>query len=209
MNLDGKDVVKYVESDARFKPEVDAFYKSLNLLPDYDYSKFYSNHNPRPGVVEQGDGIDDLKIINLPRPETKDAPCMVFSNACDIDTANQRSFAAKIVYAPILRLEKYIELLKRNGKYSDQHIKDIKNQRIGQIFYLPEGSGLSYEAIVFLGSICSSDNDSIDRESLDNTRLFRLSSYGWYIFLSKLSLFFVRLSEDAVQLRFQPPGSTT
>jgi len=89
-------------------------------------------------------------------------------------------------------------MLENNGKAPgsiDNHLEDIRRQRITQIFYLPLGSSLGYEAIVFLDRINNCDNKSISRENLSQRRLFVLSDYGFYLFLTKLSFHFSRVQE--------------
>lgn len=213
MDLNPDELIKYVEGQPQYKNEVDSYYKSMGKLPEYDYSKFYALYPEYAEIITQGDGIEGLKVISLPDEEVSTAKGMIFSNTCDINLANQRKFSTRLLYAPIVRLSSYQALLEGEyveGErvYSDEdingHLQDIRKQKISQIFYLPASKYLETEAIIFFDQINSADNESVPREALQTSRMFSLSSYGWYVFLFRLSHFFTKLSDETVQLRFKP-----
>jgi len=86
-----------------------------------------------------------------------------------------------------------------NGIYSresiESHLESIRNQMITQIFYLPKGQKIEHESIVFLDRLNNCNNEIIDRERLQDIRLFTLSQYGHYLFVFKLSIHFTRIME--------------
>lgn len=156
--------------------------------------------NLNADIIFQGDALLSMPIINLPETEIKSAPALILSNTCDIDLANKRPIASQICYTPIFQLNKYIEMLKRNNKYSkkeylSQHLEKLKKQYITQMIYLPIGVGLNYEGVVFLDRIVNCQNNHILRNDLSEKRLFSLSNYGYYLLLTKLSIHFSRLQE--------------
>lgn len=215
MDLDAKELKKFVDGQPQYRNELDPFYESMRKLPAYDYSRFYSVYSEYSNIITQGDGLIGLKFIHLPDTEISLGRGMIFSNTCDIDLNNQRKFASRMVYAPIIKLNSYKEMLENATNDAGvrmfvdtaiyDHISDIKAQKISQIFYLPAASNyLDFESIVFFDQICSIDNESVSRDNLSTDRMFCLSSYGWYIFLARLSHFFTKLSDESVQLRFKP-----
>lgn len=212
MEVSPEEILKYVESQERFKGEVASYWESMKRLPQYDYSRFYAHYPEYSSIITQGDGLGDMAYIRLPDPEVLTGKAMVLSSTCDIALENQRKFTSRIIYAPLLKLESYeaelraYESARGKKKYTstqvDTHIDEIRKQKVGQVFYLPKGKYLDEEAIVFFDTLCSCDNESISREHLEAKRMFSLSAYGWHIFLVKLSLFFTRATDQTVELRF-------
>jgi hypothetical protein len=220
VEINPKEILKYVEARARYKGETKAYWDSISKLPEYDHSKFYAVYSDYDKNILQGDGIANLKFINLPNEDIETARGIVLSNTCDIELENKRKFPTRIIYAPLLKLSAYRQMLidakKRDGdgtltdesKFSeeqvDAHIDEIRKQKVSQIFYLPTGRGVSEEVIVFFDNLCSSSNESVPRDSLSETRMFSLSAYGWHVFLVRLSHFFTKFSDETVELRFNP-----
>jgi hypothetical protein len=170
-----------------------------------DLSEFPSNIDERmytnleSEIIFQGDCIKNLLIISLPNTETMKTNSIIISNTCDIDVSNKRKFSSNIIYTPLIKLEKYKELLISYNIYSEtsikNHIEDIKKQRITQIFYLPPSEKINEENIVFFDRVCSCDNRYLKRSNISEIRLFSLSQYGFYLFLFKLSIHFTRMYE--------------
>jgi len=213
LEIDAKAISNYVKSQERFKGEIASYWQMMNKLPEYDYSKFYAVYKDYENNILQGDGLTDLKFIKLPNEKVSTGRGIVISNSCDIEQENKRKFPSRIIYAPLIKLSAYEAMLRsaKKGKQSlytkdevDLHMDDIRKQRIGQIFYLPSGKELKEEALLFFDDLCTSDNSSISRDNLAETRVFSLSAYGWHIFLERLAHFFTKLSDETVELRFNP-----
>jgi hypothetical protein len=119
---------------------------------------------------------------------------MVLSNSCDINPSNERLFDASLCYAPILSLPAYLAALRK--AFAEErvaaHERDLRQQLITQIFFLPQGGRLANDAIVFLDRIISMANDTIDRNGLVASRLFTLSDFGAWLFTLKLSIHLCR-----------------
>ncbi len=193
-----KDIELYLPK--YLSPETeDKLFKDLSSFPDNIDDRIYISNELDPDVIYQGDGLNDLLVINLPEQDIHKLPCMVLSNTCDINLGNKRQFRSNIIYSPIVKLDKYASLLISNGIYDAQsiesHLITLKNQRITQIFYLPIGMNLDYEGLIFFDRLVSCDNESIDRTNINEQRLFTLSQYGHYLFLFKLSVHFTRIME--------------
>lgn len=188
---------KYLSADS----ERDLF-AGIKDFPENIDSRLYSSYLANDENIFQGDGINDLLVINLPQEDVKPTPCMVLSNTCDIDPANKRLFASQLVYAPIFNLNKYSSRLLSNSSKSEQqindHIQSIKRQKITQVFYLPPISDCLEESIVFFDRICNCSNSYINRSELPKQRIFTLSDYGAYLFLLKMSIHFTRI-QDSVE----------
>lgn len=63
-------------------------------------------------IIYQGDGIKEMPIIDLANigKGVKITNCLILSNTCDMDIANNRLFPASIMYAPIINLANYISV---------------------------------------------------------------------------------------------------
>lgn len=193
-----KDIELYLPK--YLSPEIEEkLFQDLIRFPDNIDDRIYTSYGIDPNIIFQGDGLKDLLVINLPDTTIKKVPSMVLSNTCDIDPENKRKFQSNIIYSPIMRLEAYRKRLLDNGMYGpesiESHLDTIRKQKITQIFYLPIGRQLKYEAMIFFDRLVSCDNESIDRENLEDKRLFTLSQYGHYLFLYKLSIHFTRIME--------------
>lgn len=218
MDIDPKEFLKHLHSDKQYRGEIENYWRSMQKLPDYDYSKFYSTYDDYREIITQGDVIANVDYIKLPSAKLIKSKCMIISSTCDIHLENERKFPSRILYAPVVllsTLEARLRSVKKEDgerRYDDNSIKiffdQIKNQEIGQIFFLPKGANIEDDAIIFFDTICSNSNINISRDHLADTRQASLSAYATHIFLSRLSLFFTRTTDDTVQLRFNPSKSS-
>lgn len=169
----------------------------LKDFPDSQYSKFYSNFSIEDNKVYQGDSLTNLMFVNLPKKEIGCGNGLILSNSCDLDVTNERRSFKNITYAPIIDLEKYISLIKLNYKDGEleNFITNLKQQRVSNIFYMPEKEGILKESIVFLDRINSCDTHSIDRSKLNKKRIMSLHQFAHYLLLFKLSIHFSRIQE--------------
>lgn len=163
----------------------------------HDSGEYFTNRLKSESNLFQGDGVH-APFCNLPNPKFKDAPVLLLSNTCDMDISNSRLNPCRIMYAPILNLDKYIQSLKKRNFSSeaiDNHVKDIKKQVISQIFYLPTTIIYGYDSIVLFDRAISLpiSNDIINK--CTQSRIFSLSNYGFYLLLLKLSYHFTRIQE--------------
>lgn len=171
----------------------------LKNFPTNIDSRFYTRVLEGDANVFQGDGLSDLLVVALPDPKIGPANCIVISNTCDVDPSNRRAFPSSICYAPIFSLAKYAQMLERRqikvGQALHDHILAVKRQEITQIFFLPAGSRLAEDSLVFLDRVCHCTSESVPREAVPTRRLFTLSNYGAWLFLFKLSVHFTRLTD--------------
>jgi hypothetical protein len=185
---------KYLSSDS-----IDELYKNLKSFPKSLDDRLYTEYLKNEEIIYQGDGIGSLLAVNLPSVDLKEISGMVLSNTCDIDQSNKRNLPSTIVYAPIISLEKYVELIKRETSKEESqiqdHIQEIKNQRITQLFFLPKYGDKLEESIVPLDRLFNIKNDYIDRKNLKERRIFTLSDFGNYLFVFKISMHFTRIQD--------------
>lgn len=173
--------------------------KEISGFPKNSNGGFFTEKLNNKKVIFQGDGLEKLPVVNLPENLVKYKPALVLSNTCDIDLGNNRAFPSQIFYAPIFNLNKYkqrlIDKKIKNIFEIDQHIKNIKNQKLTQILFLPKGGQLKEDSFVFLDRINNCPNKIISRDNLEQERLFVLSDFGLYFFLLKLSIHLTRIQE--------------
>jgi hypothetical protein len=196
MNLD--DIKIYLPKFLSAESDRELF-NGLKDFPENIDERLYTTYLHDTKIVYQGDGLNNLLVVNLPKSEIKPVPGIILSNTCDIDLQNERNFPSQIVYAPIFSLAKYRQTLLNNSKKSKEqitdHINAIKKQAITQIFYLPKFEGKLDESIVFLDRVNNMPNTLIERDKITTNRIFTLSDYGAYLFLLKLSIHFTRVQD--------------
>ena len=172
-------------------------HEALEVWPPNIDSRFYTSRILDDRMIFQGDGISSLPIVNPERLAIKNADGLILSNTCDIDLTNQRPFTSHILFAPIISLKRWSELLSETlpPERVENHLEELRRQRITQIFFLPKGEGLIEDSLVLFDQIVSYPNRKIPRDNLKGTRLFTLSDYGFYMFVFKLSIHFTRMNE--------------
>lgn len=176
--------------------------KELEDFPKNIDSRMYTSIAD-DNLLCQGDVIKDMPFTEIDHLDNGviNKDCIVLSNTCDIDLNNKRLFKSRIMYAPLIELQKYQQVLLNHGNTEQQvcdHIKSIKEQRISQILYLPKSKTFN-ESLVFLDKVINIDSRAIDRMTLKQRRLVSLSDYGFYLLLFKVSVHFCRLQENVVR----------
>lgn len=200
-----EDIKKYLPQYLSVE-QTKSLYEELKQFPDNIDSRMYSTVLKDEENIFQGDGYEDMLLINLPDTNIKEGRGMILSNSCDVDTANERLTPNRLNYAPILKLDKYEamlnELVSRGEKAAESiqaHILDIRKQHVSNIFYLPANQTLSCDSIVFLDRVNNLPSEHIAKSDVPSKRLFSLSNYGFYLFLFKLSIHFTRVQERVVR----------
>lgn len=169
-------------------------YSELARFPNI--SSFYFDRDDLRDHLLQGDGWWGFVAINFETGERKSVSGIILSNSCDVSPDNARNTPAKILFAPLINLAKYVAVLRTCGK-SDSQIQNIlqsiKAQKVSHIFYLPSYAGIIDESLILLDDIYNHPlADFLRRE---RSCLFRLNQTFFYIFLIKLSIHFSRFQE--------------
>jgi hypothetical protein len=191
------DIRIYLPKDISPESQENLF-EALKQFPSNIDSRIYTIRLKDEPIVFQGDGLNGLLISHLPETNIKKGRVMVLSNTCDIASDKKTLLPNNIVYCPIVEFEKYIQQVKAinpNEDYIKSHIATIKKQRISNIFFLPQGGGLSQDSLVFFDKVISCRNHYLKSIKIPETRIFTLSDYGFYLFLFKLSIHFTRIRE--------------
>lgn len=182
----------------------DKLFEDLKNFPENIIEKkFYSLKLGKDKTIFQGDGLEGILVVNLPDVNANRAPVLVISNTCDIDPSNKRISPTRMAYAPIFNVEKYENFLIKDHVESERyskkaikdHIESIKKQYVSHIFYLPKGSKLQNDSIVFLDRLNNHPLIGNDNGDPGKIKLFTLSDYGFYVFLLKLTIHFARIRE--------------
>ncbi len=172
-------------------------------FPDIHPTRMYTSVHVNEEVIFQGDGIRELLYVHLPLTDIRPWSCMVFSNTCDIDPHNKGIYPPSICYAPIIRLNKYCQALENTGKWTPEQLKShaeaIRSQKMTTAFYLPRGNKLEAESLVLMDRLCHCDNNSVSRKEIPARRLFTLSNIGAYLFMFKLSVHLLRMTDSVLR----------
>lgn len=200
--IDFDDVKKYLPnylSDCASE----SLFSELKFFPKNIDQRMYTSFLSTSPIIYQGDGMSCLKHAELPNPEVREINGVVLSNTCDISQENPRMIPSRLVHAPIVKLNNYSAMLKRDfvetNKFSqeavDQHISSIKKQYISHVFFLPKCSGLPDDSMIFFDRVSSLPSNYISSDKVIEKRIFTLSDFGFYLFLFKLSVHFTRVRE--------------
>jgi hypothetical protein len=182
-------------------------FSELKVFPGNIDQRMYSSFLNDSKRVYQGDGYSGLLHCELPNPRADNLNGLILSNTCDIAQENERFMASRLVHSPILKLDKYYQLLirrfvdtgKKEQEVIDQHIEAIKKQQISNIFFLPKGARLSEDSIILYDRVSSLPSDFIPEQEITSRRIFVLSDYGFYLFIVKLAIHFTRIKEGVIR----------
>jgi hypothetical protein len=167
----------------------------LAQINDFPHDRGYFSAIDSPKYL-QGDVWEGLVVINF---ETRDARAtrgILISNSCDIAVENRAVEDQGVVFAPAIQLGKFADLLRHSGRDEEQvrsTLERLKKQHINNAFYLP-AFGDQPESIVLLDNLHSMPLKAF--WGVEKSRLLRLSDFGFWLFLLKLSIHFTRLHED-------------
>lgn len=149
----------------------------------------------------QGDGWTGFTVVNPDTLQRKYVRGIIISNSCDISLENKRYLPPLITFVPIIDLAAILQIYLDSGtsiSQMEQRLKLIRAQEITDLFYLPRGADLDVESVALLGDVHSVKLSSF-AEYDERRLLLRLSQFGHYLFLFKLSIHFCRFNEDIVR----------
>jgi hypothetical protein len=169
-------------------------------LKDFPLDRQFYTQHPDVLAVDspmQGDGWRGFVAIEFHTLARKIVSGIVLSNSCDVDPTNARDLPVRVLFAPLISIAKYIELLSGQAGRSQDDIQNIlasvRQQKTTSIFYLPPLPGNDEELMILLDDVHS--HPLADFLQTERSRLFRLNMYGFYLFAFKLSLHLMRLHE--------------
>lgn len=164
--------------------------KELNSFPEnitYYLDKYFYQND-----ILQGDILVDMEIYKYNDSKKTKTHGIIFSNSCDISEDNDRYKEVFVTFCPIISLEKFKNVVEKEGKDFSIIEFDIKKQKITDIFYLPQETHLPEDHIALLGQAVSIPYSLVNK----NNKKYSLSQVGFYIFLFKLSIHYCRFHEN-------------
>lgn len=167
----------------------------LEELKQFPPKRLYANiTDPEP---LQGDGWVGVTVLRFEDGTRDKIKAVVITNSCDVAGTNKRIAPAQISVAPIVPLGKYEKLVVATvgDQAAHDHLRDVRDQKISSIFYLPDTGELGGESIVLLDAIHSMPLAAFKPDETLK-RLFSLSDVGFWTFLFKLSFHFCRFHEN-------------
>jgi hypothetical protein len=168
----------------------------IDQLQQYPDNRNYYGTIPGESEPVQGDAWTGFVALDFETAERDRVVGFVISNSCDIAAANAPADDQCILFAPILPLSRYAEMVLEAGDSPDQiesELDAIRKQSISRLFYLPAMTGHHEESVVPLDRLFAQPLRMLNQEAMQ--RFFTLNLYGWYILLIKLSIHFTRMGE--------------
>jgi hypothetical protein len=149
----------------------------------------------------QGDAWTKLLVRNFETGEMGSILGIILSNTCDVSPNNKRELPTNIVFAPLIPLSSYVNLLERAGIDSGRiqnKVISIKEQKVTSVFFLPAGSGLEKDCIALLDQLYTMPARVFESEK-EKSKIFTLGRFGFYLFIFKLSIHFCRFHENVTR----------
>lgn len=148
--------------------------------------------------VLQGDGWHGFVVIDFETLARKTISAVVLSNSCDIGQANQNGSFRKILFAPIVELERISQLFTGTQERKADTVAAIRRQRVSTMFFLPELPGVMKESVALLDDAYQQPLNRF--LASDHRKLFTLSQSAFWIFLIKLSIHACRANEGITRI---------
>ena len=146
----------------------------------------------------QGDGWRGFQLFLFDSGERHFIKGLVLSNSCDVDPGNSRDIPTRVIFAPLVRLSAYENLLRLSG-VEEQRLGDkvaaIQAQKTTDMFFIPAGGALNEDYVVCFDDVHSMPM-AAHAQAKDREKLFTLSNTGFYMLVLKLSVHFCRLQEN-------------
>jgi len=166
------------------------------------YDGFYT-FKKQPYLM-QADVLHSVKGINFDfdrgEYETGYNAAMLISNSCDVSTENNRAVNQKeALFAPIVPVNAYLEDFEEQGFSHDQlnnFYNTLKRQEYTNLFYMPPVNDVDYMVRLDRTYWVPQSEIAEALSDLDGSRFISLSNWGYYLFITKLSLHLCRVPEE-------------
>lgn len=193
---------KLVEYVRTFLPGITAVEENsvIHSLRGYPYWNDFFRQRASKDFL-QGDIWHGATISEGETKREKLVKAMILSHSCDLDTDQNLPATRRVVFAPVISLDKYLNLLKEKGADSKEIKRtrdEIARQDISDILFLPWNEALGGESIVLLDNIHSCKLSAFPEPPKE--WMAGLTLTGKYVFLLKFSVHFTRPVNDAYRL---------
>lgn len=168
----------------------------LNKAPDYSWM-LTGPHPNEPRL--QGDILAEIPVaIVAPSGEPKCKPLTVLAlnNTCDL----QRDRSEFITVAPVMDFEDFTNFIvqKRGERRASNYLKDVRENHVFEILWLPPFGSFSSGALVFLDRIGSVAAALYDSAVAGKRRVASFSQNGFYFLLIKVTKHLARPESEQV-----------
>lgn len=169
--------------------EIRGYLEENPHLEEWVYSVEPFEHLAQGDIVEAIPAcfIDETGAI---RNTKKPMPALLLSNTCDMSVDNGNPRKQVYTVAPLLLFDE--------KRYNADKLRDIKNNSLSDILYLPSIPTLSGSYIAQLDRVCSVSSTYVHKVLATQKRL-SLSANGYYFFMAKLSLHLTRPENDVAR----------
>jgi hypothetical protein len=183
----------------------DFYYRISSEDGGRNYEGFYSMEgNDFPKYLMQSDLLNSIKTVDWDTDKNDFISgfyrAMLVSNTCDITEENVRSTNIKnALFAPIIPVKEVLDSFAE--EFNPDQVKgfynSLKKQEHSNLFYLPPNHKNGKDYIVFLDKIHWLPASELTPLTLDlnKSRFISLSTWGYYLFVLKLSFHLCRLEE--------------
>lgn len=179
-----------------------------------DPEKVYAELINEP-VFLQGDCIEEIPFSNfITNPigfVTDFATGILISNTCDVAEENERIFTAFASFSMVHSLDEYLQQLRKDGISGERiqgFVSNLKKNRLSGFMYLPQklrdNVEVLPESFIRFDRIANVSTSIFNRSYSTKyfpagNRLFSFSSYGFFLFITKLSVHFCRFRENVIR----------
>jgi len=180
----------FPEQKERLFDELKDFPKKVN---------YYLNSHFAEDEMLQGDGWGEVAYYQANTGGEIKVKGIILSNSCDISEENKRAIPMRILFSPLIDLNKYLDRIEKiKGEAAASSVGEaIRKQEITSILYLPESERIKNESIASLDNIVSLPRDFFLKEKPE--KLFCLSQSGFYLFVIKLAIHLTRFQEGVTR----------
>jgi hypothetical protein len=157
------------------------------------YSNWLFSINQSTSTILQGDVVKDLPVFILGRNgklRKKDLPVLLLNHDCDMQIDDSIPRSEFISFIPLLPFKEYIQ----HFRGIQQHSIDVRNNIITNKFYVSTLPKESEDYVADLGLISSIDSCYFHEKMREGSikKVAELSFNGYYYYLAKLTLHFMR-----------------
>jgi hypothetical protein len=176
----------------------DELLAGLQDFPSSPPERYYTSALNGEEISYQGDCLLYLLFVDLPDSTTAvEGLGLVVSNTCDTDPSNKRDLLPRLIYCPVISLQKFALLLQQSGvtqKRVEAVLESVRSQRITNLLFLPAFGGLTDDSAALLDKVTNCRSTSVTEVS--RRRVQSLSNFGHYLLLYKLSIHLTRFNDN-------------